>query len=214
MMRRMAIGVLLVLVLAGCAGSTPSLPARPPVPASWHTVASTSGDVRVTLPADLEGVDTTSGVFAKPTEASGSALLEVFVTGPGAVNQPDGDEPRGDWLYNQGWLPRVGAAGVTEVGERTENALLLPSGEALEAIVIADVGEQAQLRVVAYAIDTEFGSGIVFFRGAPAVMDQRAADIRLIASLVEFGPPAEPSSSSPASPGSEAGPRSAASSVS
>lgn len=186
--RGIALGVMAAVVLTACSSSGPDLPDRPPVPATWHTVASTSGDVRVTLPADLEGVDTTSGVFAKPTEASGSALIEVFVTGPAALTQPSGDEPRGDWLHSQGWLPRVGARGVTEVGERTENPVLLPAGEALEVIVTADVGETAQLRVVSYAIESDVGSGILFIQGAPAVMDQRASDIRLIASLLEFGP--------------------------
>src|SRR5690606_30695786 len=124
-------------------------------------------------PPDLEAVPTQSGVFARPTEASGSALIEIWLTAPAAIeHQPTEGQDRGEWLHLQGWLPRVGAAGVTAVGDRVENAVLLPAGPAFEVVVTGDVGSAARLRVVAYAIETHGGTAILMIQGAPEVMDQ------------------------------------------
>jgi len=66
--------------------------------------------------------------------------------------------------------------------------VLLPSGPALEVVVTTDPGEQRELRVVTYGIQTSEGVAVIMMRGAPAVMDQRSEDLRLIAVLAQFAP--------------------------
>lgn len=190
-MRRTAVGLAAAVLFAACgAPPTPSLPDRPPNPASWGSVSSTSGDLTVALPPDLRPQQTENGVRAQWSQVSGTALIEVWVTAPAAVEQPD--DINGDlrpWLEQLGWVPKPGFGGVAEVADDTQREVLLPSGTATEVVVTTDPGRQTELRVVTYGIRTTQGLAVIMVRGAPGVMDQRSEDLRLIAVLAEFGPP-------------------------
>lgn len=188
-----------VLLAAACAAQAPpSLPQRPPLPASWTVAASLSGDVSVGLPPDLRAQVTDSGVRAQWTRASGTALIEVWVTAPAALDQPaDPDGPLRPWLEGLGWVPTSGSGGVINLTVDSQGEVLLPSGSAVEIVVTTDPGTEAELRVVTYGIRTPEGVAVIMVRGAPAVMDQRREDLRLIASLARFGTPGPSPSAAP-----------------
>lgn len=191
-MRRFVVGlVAAVITLAACGGpETPSLPERPSNPASWGSVSSTSGDLTVALPPDLRPQETENGIRAQWSQVSGTALIEVWVTAPAAVDQPDDiDGDLRPWLEQLGWVPRPGFGGVAAIADDTQRDVLLPSGTATEVVVTTDPGQQTELRVVTYGIRTSEGMAVIMIRGAVGVMEQRSEDLRLIAVLAEFSPP-------------------------
>jgi len=177
------------MLLASCSSTPgPSLPVRPQVPATWSVTSSTFGDVTIALPPDLKPYAAQSGVRGEWSQASGTALVEVWATAPTAVDQPDDPSHLRPWLEKLGWIPRAGFGGVAAVTDERERNVLLPSGPALEVVVTTDPGEQRELRVVTYGIQTSEGVAVIMMRGAPAVMDQRSEDLRLIAVLAQFAP--------------------------
>ncbi|MCC6618700.1 MAG: hypothetical protein IT341_06635 [Chloroflexi bacterium] len=188
------------MLLASCSSTPgPSLPVRPQVPATWSVTSSTFGDVTIALPPDLKPYAAQSGIRGEWSQASGTALVEVWATAPTAVDQPDDPDHLRPWLEKLGWIPRAGFGGVAAVTDERERNVLLPSGPALEVVVTTDPGEQRELRVVTYGIQTSEGVAVIMMRGAPAVMDQRSEDLRLIAVLAQFAP-ADTSRTSPPVP--------------
>lgn len=154
---------------------------------------------------DLRPYAAQSGVRGEWSQVSGTALVEVWATAPTAIDQPDDPNHLRPWLEKLGWIPRAGFGGVAAVTNDRERNVLLPAGPALEVVVTTDPGEQRELRVVTYGIQTAQGVAVIMMRGAPAVMDQRSEDLRLIAVLAQFAPadtsrtppPSAPASTSP-----------------
>ncbi len=180
----------MAVAVAACGAPAPTVPAtlaRPDVPQGWTTIASDEGDLWLTVPPDFEPVSTVSGVLAQPpVQDDGKSMLEVWATGPVAVPQPEGGEPIRRWLDRNGWAPVSGGSLVIE--EITERELVLPSGRALELVLVAQPGTDEASRLVIYAIATEEGFGIVRIIGSPPRrLDERASELELVPLLVKFG---------------------------
>jgi len=200
-MKRVAGALAAAVLAAACGGpAAPSLPERPAVPTSWGSASSTTGDITIALPPDLRPQATQNGVRAQWSQVSGTALIEIWATAPAAIDQPeDLDGDLRPWLEGLGWVPRPGFGGVAVIADDTQREVLLPSGTATEIVVTSDPDQQTELRVVTYGIRTAEGLAVIMMRGAPAVMEQRGEDLRLVAVLAEFAPP-DPNRTAPPAP--------------
>lgn len=190
------VGVVLIgVALVACGATEPTRPAtdaiaptRPPVPASWSTIEA--GDVELTVPADLGrlGPDIPDVILLQVAFDGRATPLQVSAHGPSALSdQPAPGESLRSWLERGTWFPREGQGGISSVGDVTEREELLPAGRALGAAATVNPGTPEASRVVAYAIETPEGFAVVQIVGEPDVIDDRAAELRLILLLFRFG---------------------------
>jgi len=183
--------ILVAGILAGCGSAAtsaePTQLERPAVPDGWHAITSDARDVRLSVPADVQAMFTASGVIAQEASVGGMPPeLEVMALGPASAQpQPRTGEPVGAWL-DASWLPRNGEGGVTELGPVSERQIELPSGQALEVAVTVHASLPDASAVLVYAISVDGGVAILRVLGPPDRMEERAADVRLIALLAEF----------------------------
>lgn len=149
-----------------------------------------SGEIELTVPADLErlDLDLPDVIFLQVAFDGRVTPLQVSAHGPSALSdQPaPGDSPR-SWLERGLWFPREGQGGISSVGDVTERDELLPAGRAFGAAATVDPGTPEASRVVAYAIETLEGFAVVQFLGPPDVVENRADELRLILLLFRFG---------------------------
>ncbi len=187
--------VAMLLTACGTAGPTPSAaeataPGLPVVPAGWVTIASSAGDVALTVPPDLGsfGPNTPVGVRVQAEAGERSTPLQVWAHGPSALaDQPAPGESLRAWLENGTFLPMGGDAGATEIGDASEREMLLPAGRALELAVTVQPGSRDASRVIAYAIETADGFAVLQIIGEPDDIEARANELSLIPLLVRFG---------------------------
>ena len=185
----------LPLILVACAAPAPTLPTpeptiptAPAVPDGWQVVASDSGDVRLAAPPDLAVLDLASGIMLQGEMVGGTTPIQDWATGPrGASVQPAPGETLRAWLEDSGWVPKEGSGGITEVGDASERDVWLPAGRALEVAITAQPGTPDASRVVAYAIETADGFGVLQILGQADVMEARRGDLALLPLLVSFG---------------------------
>ena len=189
---RVGWAILVTGIVTSCASAAPSLEPtqleRPAVPEGWHALTSDARDVRLSVPPDVQALFTASGVIAQEASVGGMPPeLEVMALGPASAQpQPRSGEPVRAWL-DASWLPRSGEGGVTELGPVSERQIELPSGQALEVAVTVHPSLPDASRVLLYAISVDGGVAILRFVGPPDRMEGRAADLRLMALLAEFG---------------------------
>jgi hypothetical protein len=190
--------LILAIAAVGCGAppvttptSEPTAPVRPNVPEGWSIVTSDEGDVEMALPPDFSVVSSAGGILAQPpiVEQGGAiSMLEVSVQGPALIEQPRGGESVTAWLERAFLLPRPGEGGITEVADRAERRMMLPSGRAVEVAVTAQPGTEDESRVVVYAIETSDGIAVLRLIGfPPRRLDERASDLILLVNLVRFG---------------------------
>jgi hypothetical protein len=131
-----------------------------------------------------------SEVFVQAPIVGNVIPVEIWAVGPtGGQPQPrTGDSLRG-WLEAGAWIPVSGAAGVTATDDVSEGEVQLPAGRAYRVEVTALPGTPEESRVVAYAIATERGFGVLRILGHPDALSARAVELALIPLLVEFAAP-------------------------
>ncbi len=186
---------ILSLILGACAAPPPSsptpeptIPTAPAVPDGWQVVTSDAGDVRLAVPPDLVALDRASGILLQGGMHGGTTPVQVWATGPReAPVQPAPGETLREWLEVSGWVPKEGSGGITEVGDVSEREVWLPAGRALEVAITAQPGTPDASRVVAYAIETSDGFGVLQVLGQPDVMETRRGELSLLPQLVGFG---------------------------
>jgi hypothetical protein len=149
-------------------------------------VTSDEGDVRLALPPDFAVILTANGVVAQP-QGAGVPALEVLAAPAWTIPPPGAGVAVREWLEQLQWLPSVGTGGITSIANVTERETILPAGAALVIGVTAQVGADAESRVVVYVISTEDGPAVVRIIGDPGLLEERAAELRLITDLAEFG---------------------------
>jgi hypothetical protein len=185
----------LSLILGACAAPAPAsptpdatIPTAPAVPDGWQVVTSDAGDVRIAAPPDLLVLDQASGILLQGEMVGGTTPIQVWVTSPrGASVQPAPGETLRAWLEDSGWAPKEGSGGITEVSDVSEREVWLPAGRALEVAITAQPGSPDASRVVAYAIETSDGFGVLQVLGQADVVEARRGDLRLVPLLVSFG---------------------------
>jgi hypothetical protein len=152
--------------------------------------ASGDGSVSLTVPPDIAGFPMPSEVLVQAPIVGNVTPVEIWAVGPaGAQPQPrTGDSLRG-WLEAGSWIPVSGAAGVIATADVSEGEVLLPAGRAYRVEVTALPGTPEASRVVAYAIATERGFGVLRILGHPDALAARADELALVSLLVEFGAP-------------------------
>lgn len=185
--------VLMATMLASCGASEPTPlaseatpPERPQIPPGWVTVTSMARDVELTVPPDLVivGPDAPVGIFLQAAMVGGVTPLQVWAHGPSDLpDQPASGESLRSWLERTAWFPVEG--GATTLGVVSERVVLLPAGRALELAGTAQPGTPEESRVVAYAIETEAGFGVLQIVGPPDVLEGRG-ELRLIPMLLRF----------------------------
>lgn len=194
MRARPGLVAILALILGACAAATPTsptpeptIPTAPAVPDGWQVVTSDAGDVRLAVPPDLVVMDLASGILLQAEMHGGTTPLQVWVTGPrGASIQPAPGETLRAWLETSGWVPKESSGGVTGIGDVSEREVWLPAGRALEVAVTAQPGTPDAGRVIAYAIETSEGFGVLQIVGQPEVTEARRGDLSLLPLLVSF----------------------------
>jgi hypothetical protein len=194
---RAALAPIVALVVAGCGGPAPSstagpatVPPRPDVPEGWVAAASGDRSVSLVAPPDLGGIPLENAVLVQSPLAGAATPLEVYAVGPAAaMPQPRTGESLRAWLEAGSWIPVSGAAGVIATADVSEGEVQLPAGRAYRVEVTAMPGTPEESRVVAYAIATERGVGVLRMLGPPQAVAARAGELALVAMLVAFGPP-------------------------
>ncbi len=187
-----AVAIAVLGVVTGCASPSDSVqatdPGPPAVPDGWNEVTSDAGDVRLTLPPDIPAMFTASGIMAWLPVIDGALQLEVHAVGPADVGpQPGSGEDIRLWLEGSGWVPRAGDMSRAAITSEAVTEIDLPSGNAIEVDVTVDPGQASAARVVVYAIETGDGIAIIRIVGNPDLMEERAGELRLVATLAEFG---------------------------
>jgi hypothetical protein len=174
-----------VLVLVACGGqAAETLPNRPAVPAGWIEVTEDRGEVRLFLPPDIQPFMTDGTVFANtPPGPTDTIWWEVQATGPWSLlSQPRPGQSLSDWLEQE--LHDMPARGPT-----TTEAVSLPAGRALRLRTSADTDTPNPIVVVAYAIPTSAGVGLLRIIGPAPQFEDRAEQLELVAMLLRFSIP-------------------------
>jgi hypothetical protein len=146
-----------IVILAGCASSSPSassLPLRPPVPDGWVRYTSDTRDVAVTVPPELQVQDDHGSILAGYSHpAPDFSSFGVLAIGPTqelpAVEPPYTESRLVEWL-------------LTIVSNRrpetyTHASIVLPEGPAVEVRFTFDAGTPDEVAVVADAFPTAEG---------------------------------------------------------
>jgi hypothetical protein len=173
-----------LLVACGGGQATGTLPERPAVPAGWIEVTEDRGEVRLFLPPDIQPFMTDGTVFANtPPDPRDTIWWEVQATGPWSLlPQPRPDQPLTDWLEEE--LHDLPARGTT-----TTQVVGLPSGRAVRLRTSVDTDMPSAIVIVAYAIPTSAGVGLLRIIGPASEFEERAEELQLVAMLLEFSIP-------------------------
>lgn len=166
------------LVLAACGAVEPSATpvARPTTPASWATFTSAAGDLRISLPPWIRPFD--EGFANEGPASPGAPFIQLTYGGPASTEQQPG--PGQDL---RAWLQeRLGRAPAPV----TARSVLLPAGPAIELTRIDPAPNP--WRVLAYAIRTPSGIGVLIIDGPADRFADREAELALIPWLIELGP--------------------------
>lgn len=186
-------GLVLIMSLAACGdgaasqGPEPTAAQRPAVPDGWTTLTTPEGDVRLTVPPDIDLINAAPGsLAAQPPMRDGVVPFEVIVEAPGAeLGPPRAGESVFDYLRDRGWLPSADQ-GLT-FGSVVERETMLPAGRAFEVRMSVQPGTPEEGRVAIYLIETQAGVALLRFVGTPAGMELRTGQIDLMSRLIEFG---------------------------
>lgn len=146
-----------IMILAGCASSSPSaspLPSRPPVPDGWVRYTSDTRDVAVTVPPQLRIDDDNGSILASyhhpAPDLSSFGVLAIGPTGElPSVEPPYTETELVEWL-----LPIVSNRRPEHY---THAWVVLPEGPAVEVRFTFDAGTPDQVAVVAVAIPAPGG---------------------------------------------------------
>jgi len=175
-----------LLVLGGCTSEPlATIEAAPTLPAGWITTTSDTLDLRLTLPDWLGVFESSGAVFANEVRPAGEQGLQLLAEGPRtAMLQPKAGEDRRLWLER-----KVGAPGQ---GQPAFRSIRLPSGPALVLGRVDRAGTPTAWRIMAYAIETDFGVAFLLIDGPHDMWAGREDDVLLIPHLVEVAPGAGP----------------------
>lgn len=175
-----------LLVLGGCASEPLTTIQTPPTqPAGWITTASETRDLRLTLPDWLVVFESSGAVFANEVRPAGEQGLQLMAEGPRtATPGPRSGENLRLWIER-----KVGAPGQ---GRPAFESIRLPSGPALVLGRVDRAGTPTAWRIMAYAIETDFGVAFLMIDGPHDMWAGHEDDVLLIPHLVEFAPGAGP----------------------
>lgn len=172
-------------LLAACSdGAEATLPPRPSEPADWVTVQTTLNDLRLTLPPDVGAFHVEDVVFASlAPDASGRIPLEVQAVGPWTPKmRPEVGESLDAWIDRQ----VLGGVPPDLRSNRTSESVLLPAGRAERVSTLIGANTDDPRLVVVWAVPTDDFIGYLVLNATPKVAQERAADLQLIAELVQF----------------------------
>jgi hypothetical protein len=187
-------------------GGDASLPPRPSPPAEWVTFEGTLGDLRVTLPPDVAPLYVEGTIFAQGPFDEGTVPLEVYAAGPWTPIAPlEPNEPLDAWIDRE----VLGGIPADLRGSRMSDRVGLPSGWAQRVTITVGSATEDPRVVIVWAVPTHGRVGYVMANATPEFAAGRAADLELIAALVEFssgrGAPPRPALA-PQTPGITAAP--------
>jgi len=182
---RGSLAVAVGLVLVACGGqATETLPAQPAVPAGWIEVSEDRGEVHLFLPPDIQPFMTDGTIFANtPPGPTDTIWWEVQATGPRSLlPQPRPNQTLTDWLEEV--LDDLPARGPT-----TTEVVGLPAGRAVRLRTSVDMDAPKPIVLVAYAIPTSAGVGLLRVIGPASEFEERADELELVAMLLTFSVP-------------------------